>query len=162
VQGNDGAEAGSPIIVKQALPKDMEHLGLMNKYKSAEKPEWHRLTKKVRRAQLRTSDDASRNGDRDTVGSHNSGQSTAGDSESDLDLDCNLDDADEHEKRLRKKRALWESTLPKSTTELDLKPSAKSGYTFIESDETPTKTYSQRHFERKQNKSNLRQKLPFR
>jgi hypothetical protein len=166
VQEDDGAEAGSPIITKQALTKDLEYFGLIKKYKSAEEPERHRLIKKVRRAQLRTSsNDVSgddNGGSLDSKIPHNAGEPTTEESDSDLELNFNLDDADEQERRLGEKRATWESTLPNTTTELDFKPIAKSGYTFIESDETPSKTYEQRHFERKQNKSSLRQRLPFR
>lgn len=165
MQGRDGAEAGSPIIAKQALSKDLEYVGLIKKYKSAEEPERHRLIKKVRRAQLRTSDDVSghdNKGSLDSTIPHNACKHTAEDSDFDLELESNPDGANEQKRNLGEKRAIWESTLPKTTTELDLTPTAKSGYTFIESDETPTKTYQQRHFERKQNKSSLRQKLPFR
>jgi hypothetical protein len=109
----------------------------------------------------------STNGNKDSSSSaipHHTGNATARDSDSDLDLESDLDDEEGREKRLKGKRALWESTLPKTTTQLDGKPVTKSEYTFIESDETPTKTYEQRHYERKKNlknKSRLRQKMPF-
>lgn len=139
---------------------------MVNKYKSADAPERHRLIKKVRLAQLRSSsDDLGGDGERDSLDStipYNFDNAIADGSDSDLDLDLHLDDAEVHERRLEEKRKLWESSLPKTNTELDLKPITKSGYTFIESDETPTKTYEQRYFERKQNRSSLRQKLPFR
>lgn len=170
MQGDDGAEAGSPIIAKQALSKDLEYFGLINKYKSAEEPERHRLIKKVRRAQLRTSsDEFGGDDDREFSGSatgaastrHDMCNLTVADSDSEQELNSNPDDAEERKRKLREKRAIWESTLPKTTVQLDLEPTAKSKYTFIESDETPTRTYEQRYFDRKQNKSAIRQKIPF-
>lgn len=170
MQGGDSAEAGSPILTKQALSKDLEYFGLINKYKSAEEPERHHLIKKVRRAQLRTSsDESSGYGSRELSGATAGmaltrqcmGNLTLADSDSDMDLHTNPDNTEGRKSRLMEKLAIWESTLPKTTTQLDLKPTGKSEYTFIESDETPTRTYEQRHFDRKQSKSSIRQKLPF-
>jgi hypothetical protein len=168
VQGDGGAEAGSSIITKHVFTNDLEYTSLVDKYKPADAPDQHRLIKKVRRAQLRTSsDELGGDGNEDPLSSavpHHPGNTTAYDSDSDLDLESDLDDEEGREKRLKEKRAMWESTLPKTTTQLDGKPMTKSEYTFIESDETPTKTYEQRHYERKKhlkNKSRLRQKMPF-
>lgn len=149
---------------------DSEYVGLVDKYKSAEIPERHRLIKQVRRAQLRMS--SVQPGKSDTscpsspAKSCDSATEISADSDansdSDLDLQVEYEDADEHKRRLEKQRALWESTLPEATARLDLQPTAKSDYTFIEADETPTKTYEQRFLERKQNKSSRRPRLPFR
>jgi hypothetical protein len=163
VQGDDDVEAGSPIIAKQALPKDPEYFGLAKKYKSAEEPERHRLMKKVRRAQLRSSDGFGGDGNRASSASALDMRSLpAADVDSDHELDSNLDNDDERTRELKKKWTIWERSLPKATVQLDPEPPANSSYTFIESDETPTRTYEQKHYDRKQTKSTIRQKLPFR
>lgn len=170
MQGDEGVEVGSPIIAKKPLSSDSEYFGLVDKYKSAEIPERHRLIKQVRRAQLRMS--SAQSGENDARGRlrpekpHDSGTEIAADSDtdsdSDLDLTLNYEDADDHKRKLEKQRALWESTLPEATTQLELQPAAKSDYTFIEADETPTKTYEQKFLERKRRKASRRPRIPFR
>jgi hypothetical protein len=162
---------------------------LFKKYESAESPE-RRLKKKTRRAHLRSSSDAlgdlGGSGSPGGMFSHLRQESLMGGplapgtpraddniSESSSDSIVGPDDPEYLRKKLREKRALWEANLPgtgKPRKEANVIPTNKEmTYTFIESRQSPEKTYEKRELERinkerikKSLKRSLKDKLTFR
>lgn len=70
------------------------------------------------------------------------------------------DEGDERERKLQEKRALWERTVPTTIKRVQPHGVPDPNYTFIETDETPTKSYEQRHgekIERRRKKKVVRQ-----
>lgn len=168
--------------------QDLAYFGLVSKYKSVEQPERNRLKKMNRRAHLRTS--SSELAERSSTVSEKSAKADLATTMTNVldmtnvpepridedvsDLESGVASEDELKglkicgMSLKERRALWESTLPNNLSihiphdEDAIKANAK--YTFIESDQTPTKTYEQAESDRKiarAKKSAARSKLPF-
>lgn len=169
--------------------QDLAFSGLVSKYKSVEQPERKRLKKKNRRAHLRTSsgesagrlsaifEEKSLMTDPATTTTKlpnmaNVPGSRMGDDISDSESGVGSEDELKSLKiggmSLKERRASWESTLPKNLSihipHDDDAVNANAKYTFIESDQTPTKTYEQAENEKRMaraKKSGARSKLPF-
>lgn len=137
---------------------------MVNKYKSADEPERHRLRKKLRRAHLRSSsDDLDGQGDGPSspIAGHllsvpensvaiDSRARQPGDNKSNSHSDSVLVDGINGDKarknNLEEKRALWEGTLPKKLSRVP-ESSMDSNHTYIEANNTPTKPYGLRRQE---------------